>query len=72
MKGSNVRPDGTSTEAQLLQQQNDNLRAVISQMREEMELLGAQFPGNQSARGKQDSVTAGNFFLNKKQPRKTM
>ena len=30
-----------------------------------MESLGAQFPGNQSARGKQDSVTAGNAFENR-------
>ena len=52
--------DEASSEVERLQQQNDNLRAVISQMREEMETLGSQFPGsNQSAREKQDSVTAG-------------
>ncbi len=44
-----------------LQQQNDNLRAVIARMREEMETLGTEFPNNQrqSSCGKHDSVTTG-------------
>ena len=52
----------TSDEIKRLLEQNDNLRAVISQMRGEMETLGAQFPAGTPTthrNGKNDSVTTG-------------
>ncbi len=62
--GSKVENEaiGPEMDAASLQQQNDNLRAVIARMREDMERLGAEFPNNQSSRGKPDSVTTGNFM----------